>query len=557
MSEYQPILPLEAYGHTIRGQREENQDDLWLNTELQDGLPIPSAVAAQGAIFIVADGVGGEAYGNVASFIATRRIAERYYERADPQASVPQIEQLLYDLLKQVNRDVYDEAQQRGVAGHMGTTAVVVVVRNDTLFYGWVGDSRIYYGHTSSRQVEQLSRDHTFVEEEVRANRMTRAQAEVHPRANVLSRSIGGSFEVEPEVESVQWRRGDMVMLCSDGVINVVGDNQLADIMFREKTSKDAAVGIVQAAFNNGSSDNITSIVVYLGTRPQTTTLEPVQLAQAQLAPAVPSQQATSFPSPQSLEIVQRNRVVVGIIVVLVAVVMLGLLSLSPVYNRNTVEPLPTLVLTNTEQSETIDTTSSTTPMLTNTMIPTEIRTETPIVDNPQPLPTLNTSLGGGAEVPTDLPTQNFDTQSVGDDATAPDTTQGLTETDSPESPEDALGDEQSTQTQEANQTATRQSIETSEAALLNQITQAQAAATSNPKNPRVGDLFCVIQPTRYFGFVGPGMSSTVNAGLGEEVTVTQNSNDITVSFGGEEFVHVQGTISGWILLADIDNCPE
>lgn len=211
-----------------------------------------------GRLFIVADGVGGARHGAVASQLAAQTVAERFYVRiAEGQAH----RYALGDAIQDANARVHDEAIQRGAAGNMGTTIVCAVVHGGQMTVGWVGDSRAYIARDVFPLV-QITRDHSFVAEQIRNGIISVEEARDHPERNRLSRSVGGSPAVQVDVVSGVVVVGDMVMLCSDGLTRHVGSREIANLLRQAPAVHDAADTLVAMANARGGHDNISVILL-------------------------------------------------------------------------------------------------------------------------------------------------------------------------------------------------------------------------------------------------------------------------------------------------------
>ncbi len=222
-----------------------------------------------GRLFIVADGVGGESFGEVASKLGADTASEAFYEfMAENPQSMP--EQGLLHALKEANKAVHAAAWERLAAGHMATTLVCAVLRKNELSVAWVGDSRAYILRSGSHTLEQISFDHSFVGDRVRAGVMTPEEAAVHPRRNVLTRSIGGRPEVEADVVVGKVKPGDILLLCSDGLTRHLNDDEIAKYLLTTTKSQFVADHLIKKANERGGMDNISVVVVYIGSRKDT-----------------------------------------------------------------------------------------------------------------------------------------------------------------------------------------------------------------------------------------------------------------------------------------------
>lgn len=220
-----------------------------------------------GRIFVVADGVGGEYYGREASELAVNRVIQNIVDLSEQSPRMSAIE-LLTNAIVAANADIYSHATQLGVAGHMGTTLVVGLLRPDLYLYvAWVGDSRLYVTSHRRQKTLQITRDHTEVDEQRRSGMISEEQARYHPRRNVLSRSVGGQPDVYPEFAEGQLEAGDLITLCTDGLTRYVSAEEINDYALKLTTSQDVANILVKMANERGGKDNITALVVHTGLR--------------------------------------------------------------------------------------------------------------------------------------------------------------------------------------------------------------------------------------------------------------------------------------------------
>lgn len=233
---------------------------------------------AIGWIFVVADGVGGEYHGDIASQIAVHRVIELYKTLSlqNPQMPPPD---LIRDAIHFTNGEIYSKAVELNVAGHMGTTLVVAVLRLDgVLHVGWVGDSRLYVISRRLQKIRQVSRDHTEVAEKVRQNLMRQEQAVNHPRRNVLSRSVGGQPETTPEFAEGTLEATDTILICTDGLTRHLASEQILTLALQHVSSDQIAHQLVGAANQLGGKDNITALMVHVGPREAPMEMLPVTL---------------------------------------------------------------------------------------------------------------------------------------------------------------------------------------------------------------------------------------------------------------------------------------
>jgi serine/threonine protein phosphatase PrpC len=214
----------------------------------------PQVMAKKGALFIVADGMGGHAAGEVASEIAVDTVSKSYYQTDNEDITAS----LLY-AIKRANSSIHQRAAENMLRSGMGTTCVAAVLRGSTAYIANVGDSRAYLVRKGA--VKQISQDHSWVEEQVRAGLLTRDQARSHAQRNVITRSLGTQPDVEIDVFSEPLEEGDSLILCTDGLSGLIGDDELRAIV-DQYVPQESVYHLVERANENGGSDNITAIVM-------------------------------------------------------------------------------------------------------------------------------------------------------------------------------------------------------------------------------------------------------------------------------------------------------
>jgi protein phosphatase len=214
----------------------------------------PATLAARGATFLVCDGMGGHAAGQVAAELAAKTFLDVYYSH-----SADQPEPALEAAVRAANRYVLDLA--RAIPGRrgMGCTLSAAILHQDRLLTVQVGDSRIY--RLREGALTQLTRDHTFVEEMVRYGSLSREQAEAHPQRHVLTRAIGGDDPVVPEIDAHDLAAGDLLLVCSDGLLNEVPDPEILRVL-TSRGPAEAAWHLVGMALQAGGRDNVTVLLV-------------------------------------------------------------------------------------------------------------------------------------------------------------------------------------------------------------------------------------------------------------------------------------------------------
>jgi protein phosphatase len=208
-------------------------------------------------LYAVADGMGGHVGGEVAARVAVETL-EQAFERE------PTVDGLR-EAFSEANAAVWHESQSNAGLRGMGTTLTAVALvggdgGQDTLALANVGDSRAYV--YSDSRLFQVTADHSLAEERMRHGEMTEAEAAVHPQRHILTRALGVSSDVQTDMWELELRTGDRVLLCSDGLSNEVGMDEMASILGDIRDPEDAASRLVDVANEHGGADNITVIVV-------------------------------------------------------------------------------------------------------------------------------------------------------------------------------------------------------------------------------------------------------------------------------------------------------
>lgn len=246
------LLSLRVSSLTHPGRvRQNNEDAVGLPPAPSKG---DQQFGGRGYLFLVADGVGGQASGEVASKLAVQSVLDYYYG-ADGGYDVGGVLNSAYHL---AHRKVLAEAQRTGQQG-MGSTLVGVLVRGETAIVTNVGDSRAYLWRNG--RLTQITRDHSLVAEQVRMGTITPEQARSHPMRHVILQSIGGQEALRPDQFELTLQAGDRILLCTDGLTDVVSDQQIAATLGKSSPSA-AAERLVQAALAAGGPDNVSVMVI-------------------------------------------------------------------------------------------------------------------------------------------------------------------------------------------------------------------------------------------------------------------------------------------------------
>lgn len=237
----------------IGKKRENNEDDFYVRKINNDFY-----------LYIVADGMGGYECGEVASSIATSSISSFLEEKAQiiNKADTQSIKAILKEAVNFANSEIYNLEKTDEKYKGMGTTVVLVSKVNNEVYYLSVGDSRIYYIDDNFEKIKQITEDDTYVNTLVKTNVINEDEALTHPQRHMLTKAIGVFKDVDFNVSTLRDKDG-YLLLCTDGMTNMLSNEQILDVFKNEKFDK-IAEALVKKANENGGNDNITVVVVKL-----------------------------------------------------------------------------------------------------------------------------------------------------------------------------------------------------------------------------------------------------------------------------------------------------
>lgn len=224
----------------IGRKREINQDYVFATDETIGNLP---------NLLVVADGMGGHRAGDFASRFTVEVLAEEVQNSKETHP-----EQILGNAIQTANERLMEEAAKDSRLEGMGTTLVAATILDHVLYFANVGDSRLYL---INKEIRQLSKDHSMVEEMVRLGGLTEEEAKHHPDKNIITRAMGVKDKVEPDFFEYRLKGGDTILMCSDGLTNMVDDDEIFQIAKSARDIVEAVETLIQRANENGGSDNI------------------------------------------------------------------------------------------------------------------------------------------------------------------------------------------------------------------------------------------------------------------------------------------------------------
>ena len=239
-------------------------------------------------LFAVADGMGGAQAGEVAS-----RLAASALEAGDSDG-LDGLERL-DALIQEANRRIYDRASSDPSASGMGTTMTVALVEGMTIAIGHVGDSRAYL--VRGEQMEQLTEDHSLVNELLKSGKLSEEEAQVHPQRSVITRAVGTDPDVDVDAFTIEAEEDDIFLLCSDGLTDMVEDEEILEVVHEHRDDLDKAVrALVSAANRGGGDDNITAVAFRVSSK------APSSLEDTVAMPALTGDEAEPEPDEQTRE---------------------------------------------------------------------------------------------------------------------------------------------------------------------------------------------------------------------------------------------------------------
>ena len=240
---------IKAYAKSDKGNvRETNEDYFYISNSLD-----------QIQLFLLADGMGGYNGGEIASQLAIQT-AKNYIENnfKDIEKDRDSIIQLLGSSMEYANMVVYEKSKENPELQGMGTTLEICLIYNNKAYIGHVGDSRIY--RVRKQFIRKLTQDHSYVQKLVKEGTITKEQAEHHPQKNMLMKALGCNAFVEPDVMVKGFLKDDILIMCSDGLSNMVDQQTIYEMA--SKNIEQATKDLVQLAKDRGGYDNITVVII-------------------------------------------------------------------------------------------------------------------------------------------------------------------------------------------------------------------------------------------------------------------------------------------------------
>src|SRR5881398_807424 len=249
-------MNLKAVGLSHVGRQRQHNEDSFL-------------VADQAQLYLVADGMGGHAAGEIASRIAVDSISEFILHTKEDDGTWPhaydenfrRTTNRLMAAVRMANTRVLEAMRKDARLRGMGTTVVACLADEDMMAFAHVGDSRAYL--IRDGQLSRITNDHSWVFEQVQAGMLTEAEAEKHPLRNVITRALGGALSVNPDASEIDCKPGDVYLLCSDGLTGMVPEEEILKLVSTNAGDLEKACReLIDMANERGGLDNVTAILV-------------------------------------------------------------------------------------------------------------------------------------------------------------------------------------------------------------------------------------------------------------------------------------------------------
>lgn len=241
---------MKVFANSDVGKARDINEDFYYTSDCQDYLKL----------YILADGMGGYNGGEIASRLATISVKgyiESNFNKIEHTKEA--IIELIKNAIEYANMVVYEKAKECEEFSNMGTTIEVLVIYNNKLFIGHIGDSRIY--RVRKNIIRKLTEDHSYVQELVNDGTITKEEAKNHPKKNMLMKALGCTPYVEPDLSIKGFLKDDIVIMCSDGLTNMLSEEEIYNTVLEDNTNTGNI--LVNKANKLGGYDNITVIVLY------------------------------------------------------------------------------------------------------------------------------------------------------------------------------------------------------------------------------------------------------------------------------------------------------
>ncbi|WP_071026889.1 Stp1/IreP family PP2C-type Ser/Thr phosphatase [Peptoniphilus raoultii] len=211
--------------------------------------------------FILADGMGGHLAGETASQMATQIISDNLYKFKENPPKSDIIEEIRKSIID-ANLEIFNKSKDFEEYRGMGTTLTFAYINNGHVIYANIGDSRLYKIDIEKKEIKQITKDDSYVNYLIEIGEITEDEAKIHPKKNVLTKALGTSPKIDFSIDEMNLEKGEILLLCSDGLTNMVDNKDILRIV-KEKEPHKAHEELINEALKNGGIDNVTLILIY------------------------------------------------------------------------------------------------------------------------------------------------------------------------------------------------------------------------------------------------------------------------------------------------------
>jgi len=212
-------------------------------------------------VFVLADGMGGHHGGEVASQKAIETVISQLENELKTKMLPGQIMLLLSEVLDNANKEILELTKDDSSLSGMGTTCDICLISKNTAYIAHIGDSRVYKISKKDNSIQKLTKDHSLVEYMIETGAITREEAANHPQKNIILQALGSFPEINADVFSIKLTSDDVILMCSDGLSNMVEENEIADVVTSGASPEKSAEKLVALANEAGGRDNITVVI--------------------------------------------------------------------------------------------------------------------------------------------------------------------------------------------------------------------------------------------------------------------------------------------------------
>lgn len=245
---------MDFYAKSDIGKKRENNEDAYLTMKIENEQKNIS-------LFMVADGMGGYSKGEVASAMCIEEVSDYYKNKTNIEVSNSnKIFESIEEAIYLANKKIYNQSIKENIARGMGTTVVLALLIEGDVYFANVGDSRAYL--LSEGSIIQISKDNSYVQELIEKGIIEDEEAKSHKRKNIITRAVGVDLNIIVDMYGEKIHNGDVLLLCSDGLTNMVEDKEIENILKKKIKAKDKVEQLIELANKMGGNDNITVLVI-------------------------------------------------------------------------------------------------------------------------------------------------------------------------------------------------------------------------------------------------------------------------------------------------------